>query len=421
MNLCWGHCSQSAHNRSLVMADDKQVGLDLFTKKSLLNKIEGSHVSRANLNLKEICAADPFTFGSVGTPLRRAIQLFWNNIKRESIQSYARRLQISGIALGDGTRRELEDQTGRPLSNESESLALSDASSGTTTAATPDDAAAAESTAEIAAAAGDDATATVVILDPLQKVMDKIEDLVVSFHSPSNAAPPTSAQQNPPTSAQRNPPTSAQRNLNYETMESSEDVSSSSTTSYPEGSRYNPVVILVPNKPEDSLFEVLPLDRIVHGDWSRKGYCIRKEIGVPDGDCWSASMYSEPPYHTCKRAVLIHGLKRSSVYEEYKAFNRRDDHCPALKEIMCNTTTALQADPERRNGYWLLVFPNDVELDNVILSGDPVEIMKKTLGQMTTYDGIASASLFVYWFIACKSGGHRLSEKAEASAKSAFA
>jgi hypothetical protein len=68
-----------------------------------------------------------------------------------------------------------------------------------------------------------------------------------------------------------------------------------------------------------------------------------------------------------------------------------------------------------------LVFPAEIELDNVILSGDPDEIEKKKLGnKYTIEDKIEAAAMFVYWMIAIHNGSHCVMQKEKASTQSAF-
>ena len=162
--------------------------------------------------------------------------------------------------------------------------------------------------------------------------------------------------------------------------------------------------------------------RILHGGWSRKGIVVRKEIDIPDVTEWQASMYRSAPYDKKDQAVLIQGLKRSSNYENWEAFNRRVGHCASLKEMMRNTSVALVSDQDRKIGYYLLVFPEGIELDNVIISGDRNEIEKKSIGCKSAdiAEGISTATMFVYWHIAISGAGHRIDQKATTTTASAF-
>jgi hypothetical protein len=79
------------------MSDDKQQVLDNFTR------IEKSNNLCTEVSLKETCDQDVLSFGMEGSKLRQQVQLFWNNVKRQSIWSYVRCLERDGIGTGDGT------------------------------------------------------------------------------------------------------------------------------------------------------------------------------------------------------------------------------------------------------------------------------------------------------------------------------
>jgi myosin heavy subunit len=92
-----------------VMSEDKQV-LDAFKKKRLLLRIEKTNSPRTEVYLKGVCGQDVLCFGAERSKVRRQVQQYWNNVKRQSIRSYVRRLEGYGIVIGDGTRRELRQQ-----------------------------------------------------------------------------------------------------------------------------------------------------------------------------------------------------------------------------------------------------------------------------------------------------------------------
>jgi hypothetical protein len=72
------------------MSDDKQQVLNNFTR------IEKSNNLCTEVSLKETCDQDVLSFGMEGSKLRQQVQLFWNNVKRQSIRSYVRRLERGG-------------------------------------------------------------------------------------------------------------------------------------------------------------------------------------------------------------------------------------------------------------------------------------------------------------------------------------
>jgi hypothetical protein len=205
-------------------------------------------------------------------------------------------------------------------------------------------------------------------------------------------------------------------------MASSSDELSSEVTDIPEGPRGNPYVIkLYTGFPENNReFELHHFPRLIFNGWVRESFVIRKEIGVPDEEHWDASMYRAPPYNTTDRAILIKGLKQNSGHADHALFCRRPDTDPeSMKEMMSNTSAVIASDPERRYGFWLLVFPIEVELDNVILSGNSHEIERHKHGNTKVISGITVATMYVWWQIAIRHGGHR-SEPKPTSTASAF-
>jgi hypothetical protein len=195
------------------MPEDKRV-LDDFTKNNLLLIIER-----------------PTTLAQKS---RRA--LFWNGgVKGAAIRSYVRHLERYGIVIGDGTRRELQEQGTAPSPSSTPSDSFEEETAEKTAEETAEEETAA---AEAGRNEEDD------ILSPLlAKAVQNFQDLSIC------RSPPTS---------------SARRTLHFETMASS-DEPSSGATAYPQGSRCNPYVIKVDIKfPENNReFEVTFIPRII--------------------------------------------------------------------------------------------------------------------------------------------------------------
>jgi hypothetical protein len=190
----------------------------------------------------------------------------------------------------------------------------------------------------------------------------------------------------------------------------SSNESSSGATAYPQGSPSNPYVIKVDFKlPKSNWeFEVTFVSPIIHAGWSCSGYCIWKELGIANKHFSETLMRREPPYHNTSWAILIQGLKRSSAYERWQSFNPCEDHCVSLKEMMSTTTAAMKIEQEHKMAFFLLVFPVEIELDNVILSGGRKVIEMKKIGSRYITAKIATVSMFVYWMIAIGNSAHRV-------------
>jgi hypothetical protein len=177
------------------------------------------------------------------------------------------------------------------------------------------------------------------------------------------------------------------------------------------GSRANPHIIHVdPEFPERHReFDIEFVKRMKHGNYSRSGFHIRTEVGLEDPDLWSAAMYQEAGY--TNRAVLVKGPSSSCWYGNVEQYHRHA-FCTETQVAHASTVSKLAYDKnDRRDQYWLLVFKEDVVLDNVIFSNDPVDVEKKSIGLKKDIRGVECRSSMVYWVIAKKHGGFRRKEE----------
>ena len=106
------------------------------------------------------------------------------------------------------------------------------------------------------------------------------------------------------------------------------------------------------------------------------------------------------------RSMLIQGRSRSSDHDKIDEYHRHN-FCQHTKQAHQNTKTDIENNPERQTIWCELVWDESIALDNVILSGDPCQVAKKTNGVSHQLDGIKCNPLFVCWVIAKKNVGHR--------------
>ena len=79
--------------------------LPVLREKALLEAIEASEKERSDIVLKELCAKNVVMFGKSGTEERQRIQEYFNNLKHQSIRSYASKLDEVQVAHGSATSR----------------------------------------------------------------------------------------------------------------------------------------------------------------------------------------------------------------------------------------------------------------------------------------------------------------------------
>jgi len=161
------------------------------------------------------------------------------------------------------------------------------------------------------------------------------------------------------------------------------------------GSATNPWTVLANvDYPERNLiFDIVHVKRIEYGGWAREGIDIRTEVGLTDVHHWSAWMEQNCEAEYKGRAVIIRGKSRSSTYDEVESYHRNGKFAD-LKAIHKQTTEKLKKNPARQSVYYRLILP--FEVDNVILSGDPVEILKNRTGIVYMLDStLESRAMFV--------------------------
>jgi hypothetical protein len=177
----------------------------------------------------------------------------------------------------------------------------------------------------------------------------------------------------------------------------------------------NPRVILVDSThPERNAdFDIQYVRGIEHEGYKRNGFHIRITIAPLDRDIWSATMYTDNPT-LANRAILVKGPSRSSWYKEFESFSKKIQ-CDATAEYHEETVGKIDRDEDRQFAYWLLVFPEGTFLDNVILSGDQINVKKKVIGVVNVIDGIEYRCITSNWRVSDKFGGRLIQGKNKAS------
>jgi hypothetical protein len=193
----------------------------------------------------------------------------------------------------------------------------------------------------------------------------------------------------------------------------------STSASLHEGSKTNPSVTIVDvNHPErNQEFDIDFMEQMKHGDNVRKGYHIRVNAGVMDVDLWEARMYQGEGYDN--RAILVEGPSRTFWMNKIKSYHQKA-WCGLTKDAHIATFNNITNNDDRQVAYWLLVFPETVTLDNVIFSGNPVNIESGSIGLKEEIDGLTFGTSIVFWKIAQRFGGRRLEGKKKTTVKDLF-
>ena len=82
--------------------------VNFLVERTLLRAVEALDTARERVKLSEICNNNVEVFGRPNSTQRKCVQTFWQNVKRQHIRGYVRRLEKFGILPSKTTRRLLE-------------------------------------------------------------------------------------------------------------------------------------------------------------------------------------------------------------------------------------------------------------------------------------------------------------------------
>ena len=81
----------------------------------------------------------------------------------------------------------------------------------------------------------------------------------------------------------------------------------------------------------------------------------------------------------------------------------------------------LRENPARRSVHYRLIFPADIQLNNVIFSGEQEGIMmKETQIKFEIAENVSNRAIFVNWTIAKAGTGHKIVHKKKSDPMAAF-
>jgi hypothetical protein len=121
-------------------------------------------------------------------------------------------------------------------------------------------------------------------------------------------------------------------------------------------------------------------------------------------------------------AIMIWGRSRLSAYDALQSYHRKDEGSDTAA-VHKKTSEDIQRNPNRQAIHWRVITGKDLPLDNVIISGDSVQILKEETG--VTYmagedKDIECLAYFASWKIARKNKGHQISGSHKKKLKDAF-
>jgi hypothetical protein len=190
------------------------------------------------------------------------------------------------------------------------------------------------------------------------------------------------------------------------------------------GTKEHPYILCINvNHPEHNReFNIERVSNIEHNSYTRNGFYIRLPVAPVDFDQWEASIPTHYPTLQ-QRVVQVKGPSRSFWIRSTEWYHKKIS-CTAMQHVHAATKLEIDANDFCQVSYWLLVFPENITLDNQIFSNDSI-IVEPGYNAMSTEEaeteiGKKLYSMAVYWKIA-EVGGHRVqSGKLKPSEKKLF-
>jgi hypothetical protein len=380
--------------------------------KSLAQDIEASGKTRTNFDLLKLVNLKPSVYGEAGSDTRRSVQRKFDLYRRKTPKAYLKILDTFEVPPGEGLKRELragvDSDSGSESGSDSESSSSSDCS-------------------------------------------EKAASKTRSVKPLANSQPPPIAQRTavtpprPPfpvvtfgTSPIRAPVTMNQlsdkfaSSCSFETSETSKTSETSIVNTVlnqvnvlsqfkMDGSANYPYIIIVdPEKPEANWgFEVSFVPQIEHRHFTRSIYHIRKVTGLSQESQWEMTIPFRKFPTLANRAVLVRGPSQDYWHQDAELYHQDrdppDKFCAQTKKVHESLQTALEANKERLDSHWLLVFPEDTELENHILSDNAEHVTRHSFDLVGCYafpdetakNKVTEMEIFgldVHWRIAVKGG-----------------
>jgi hypothetical protein len=158
------------------------------------------------------------------------------------------------------------------------------------------------------------------------------------------------------------------------------------------------------------------LKKLVHNNYHRNGFEIRKLIAPQDFKAWKAFIPTEKEFPMLAplagRVIMVQGPSRNYWHSSIELYHEKMA-CPVTKESHETTATAIEAHATRQTSFYLIVFKPGIVLDNYIFSSDKTDVQqhqnchKMLAGHEKNTFKKEILGISLWWRIA-KAGGTRI-------------
>ena len=108
------------------------------------------------------------------------------------------------------------------------------------------------------------------------------------------------------------------------------------------------------------------------------------------------------------RAIMIRGPSQNHYHKSAELYHQDNVDCGNTFNAHQALQTAISKDVSRQYSYWLIVFPENVVLENFVFSDDDTHVKRHENDMLSTYmndgDEMDIPAISLYWRIAVSGG-----------------
>lgn len=404
--------------------------LDPKIGKALFDEIENSGVTRHEFDLKSLVARQPYIYGERGSEVRRAVQKLVGEARRKSDAGYLVFIGKFGANPGELLTKHLtegKESKKKDKDEDSWDIEYSDGED--------ED----EDEAEGKKATKSDSSSSTHLTETSKKSTDKKPSISAKESSaPAPVANIEFERVSSPTKKMK-----ANHTIETSTTEESfvsEDSALSNTDAVlkriawlqkkvnrGDGSLESPYLLFADlDKPETcgAGFEAAEVKQVTLGNYIHRVLHIRKTTTQGMEDEWSAYIPRNDYPTLASHAVMIRGPSQELWHRRPDLYHE-EHFCDQTFLAHQSQQAEMAMDKKRLHSYCLMVFPEDIELENYIISHDSTHVKKGTREMTKSFEveneegKLVKEILYgmdVYWRIAL-TGGKLVTDPGSATKK----
>ena len=382
--------------------------MDPLLTKELLQDIEKANKTRCKFDLLGLCNKKDSIYGAEASSKRRSIQKKFDLLKRKTPENYLKYLDKFEVSPSAALLRELrESKSGNKVKTSSKGRRKDDSSSSSSSSSSSDS----SSSSSIASSKPSSKPKNSFPVDEISAILKKTGIGKSKTPVKTKSLTPNRVKKSKmfsPSASVASPTQSVREDSIVFVLAQVEQLANMRVNGSLEYPYIQHVNVDWPER--NNGFEVSFVPSIVHRGYDRAAFVIRKVVALPQNDEWTAIVPHKRFPSLASRSILIRGPSQDFWHESAERYhaNTANIDCENTKKVHTALETAISKDENRKYSYWLVVFPEDVVLENYVFSDDDTHITKHTNDMADEFknddDDLDIYGMSIYWRIAVSGG-----------------